>query len=27
MGINNVAHVAGGFPALQEAGAPREEIR
>ena len=25
MGITNVAHVAGGFPALQEAGAPREE--
>lgn len=26
MGISNVAHVAGGFPALQQAGAPREEV-
>ena len=26
MGITNVAHVAGGFPALQQAGAPREEV-
>ena len=25
MGITQVAHVAGGFPALQKAGAPREE--
>ena len=25
MGIINVAHVLGGFPALQKAGAPREE--
>lgn len=25
MGITNVAHVAGGFPALQQAGGPREE--
>jgi rhodanese-related sulfurtransferase len=25
MGMMNVAHVAGGFPALQKAGAPREE--
>lgn len=25
MGITNVAHVAGGFPALREAGAPLEE--
>lgn len=25
MGITNVAHVAGGFPALQQAGAPQEE--
>jgi len=24
MGITNVAHVAGGFPALQQAGAPQE---
>lgn len=24
MGITNVAHVAGGFPALQQAGAPTE---
>ena len=26
MGITNVAHVAGGFPALQQAGAPQEEV-
>ena len=26
MGITNVAHVAGGFPALQQAGGPREEV-
>lgn len=25
MGITNVAHVAGGFPALQQAGAPQDE--
>lgn len=25
MGITNVAHVAGGFPALQQAGGPQEE--
>lgn len=25
MGITNVAHVAGGFPALQQAGGSREE--
>ena len=25
MGIANVAHVAGGFPALEQAGGPREE--
>ncbi len=25
MGITNVAHVAGGFPALQQAGGPCEE--
>ena len=25
MGMTNVVHVAGGFPALQQAGAPREE--
>jgi rhodanese-related sulfurtransferase len=25
MGITQVAHVAGGFPALQKAGAPRED--
>lgn len=24
MGMTNVAHVAGGFPALQQAGAPQE---
>ena len=24
MGINNVAHVAGGFPALQKAGGPQQ---
>lgn len=27
MGIGNVAHVAGGFAALQQAGAPIEESR
>jgi len=27
MGIGNVAHVAGGFSALQQAGAPIEESR
>ena len=27
MGIGNVAHVAGGFTALQQAGAPIEESR
>ena len=27
MGVKNVAHVAGGFPALQQAGAPREEAK
>ena len=27
MGITNVAHVAGGFPALQQAGAPQEEAK
>lgn len=26
MGITNVAHVAGGFPALQQAGGPQEEV-
>ena len=25
MGVTNVAHVAGGFPALQQAGGPLEE--
>ncbi|OYX71102.1 MAG: sulfurtransferase [Rhizobiales bacterium 32-66-11] len=25
MGVTNVAHVVGGFPALQQAGGPREE--
>lgn len=25
MGVTDVAHVAGGFPALQQAGGPREE--
>lgn len=25
MGITNVAHVAGGFPALQQAGGPRDD--
>lgn len=27
MGMTNVAHVAGGFPALQQGGAPREEAK
>ena len=27
MGITNVAHVAGGFPALQQAGVPQEEAK
>ena len=27
MGIPNVAHVAGGFPALQQAGGPQEEAK
>ena len=27
MGISNVAHVAGGFPALQQAGVPQEEAK
>lgn len=27
MGMTNVAHVAGGFPALQQAGAPPEEAK
>lgn len=27
MGITNVAHVAGGFPALQEAGVPCEDAK
>lgn len=27
MGITNVAHVAGGFPALQQAGCPKEEAK
>jgi hypothetical protein len=26
MGITNVAHVAGGFPALQKAGGLHEEV-
>jgi rhodanese-related sulfurtransferase len=26
MGIENVAHVAGGFPALQKAGGPTEDV-
>ena len=26
MGITNVAHVAGGFPALQKAGGPQEDV-
>ena len=26
MGITNVAHVAGGFPALQRAGGPQERL-
>ena len=26
MGITKVAHVAGGFPALQQAGGPREDV-
>ena len=26
MGITNVAHVAGGFPALQQAGGPQEGV-
>lgn len=27
MGMSNVAHVAGGFPALQQADAPSEEVK
>jgi rhodanese-related sulfurtransferase len=27
MGITNIAHVAGGFPALQQAGAPCEDAK
>lgn len=26
MGFTNVAHVSGGFPALQKAGAPQEDV-
>lgn len=26
MGVTNVAHVAGGFPALQKAGSPQEDV-
>jgi rhodanese-related sulfurtransferase len=27
MGMTNVAHVAGGFPALQQAGGPQERVQ